>query len=230
MHGEDPSGLVEKEEKVSGINKAVFLGDYDTPDILRNLRNLKIKKKFIIGNHDLHYVYGLGIIGSTMKYSWEEYASLWNRNPKEKDFIEKAIIKTRRNSGLILEDKLESGEKIVYCHGGIVDSGSPDSDAPGYVWQRMYSKENALMNFLRMREKDYWTIFRGHDHSSFVIDFKEKLKKIEKCFKNKITLAKNNLHIVNVGAFFNGDYALFDEDARILKFKNTGYGYRLRGI
>jgi predicted phosphodiesterase len=230
MHGKNPAGLVKQEQKESWIDDAVFLGDYDTPGVLRELRKLRIPKKFIVGNHDLHYVYELEIGGPTMSLSWEEYSKLWDKNPKEKDFIEDSIVGRKKNAGLILEDRLETGKTICYCHGGIVDSGSPESDAPGYVWQRMYSDDNLMMNFLKMIEKNYWVLFRGHDHCSTVSSLRKKPAKLYTRLGEKIKLEKSRLHIATVGAFFNGDYALFDSKTGILEYKNTGDGNRLKGI
>jgi hypothetical protein len=76
-----------------------------------------------------------------MRWSWKEYAKLWTDNPTEKRFIERAItgnpIKRKNTcSGLVVEDSFE-GLKVLYAHASIVDRGSPDSDAPGYVWARL---------------------------------------------------------------------------------------------
>jgi predicted phosphodiesterase len=229
MHGRSPVELVRQERKESGIEQAVFLGDYDTPEVLRDLRRLKIKKKFVIGNHDLHYAYGLEIDGPNMNMSWREYVRLWNQNPKERDFIKSAVSGERQSSGLILEDIFEKETKIAYCHGGIVNFETLDSTALEYVWQRMHSGETALMNFFRMIEKNYWIMFRGHDHCSAVTSLNKKPAKLEYSADRKIKLAKNKLHIASIGSFFYGDYAIFDPKTRVLEHKNTMHGNRLRG-
>jgi predicted phosphodiesterase len=229
MHGEDPSELVIREQRESGIERAIFLGDYDTPKIFEKVRKLKIPKILVAGNHDLHYIYGLEIGAPYMTQSWQGYVKEWDKFPRQKEFMEKLILGKVPNAGVIVETK--SGKRnVVYCHASIVDSGSPDSDAPGYVWQRMHSEENMLLNFLKMMEKNYWVMFRGHDHYSMVSSLRKNPARIETPIKEKLRLAKNRLHIVTVGPFLNGDYALFDDKSGYLEFKNTGDGKRLEGI
>lgn len=227
MHGENPREAIDREQKDTKLDKIVFLGDYDTPEVVRDLRKIKTKKNFVVGNHELHYIFGLEIRGTLMKGSWKDYVALWKRNPREYGFMEDLMI---YGNGFILEDILEDKRKIAYCHGGIVDSDSPDSDAPGYVWQRMYSEENLVANFAKMIEKKYCVLFRGHDHCSAVASLDKKTGKVTTPVGERVKLAKNKRHIVSVGAFYHGDYALFDSQTRYVDFKNTEEGHRLKGI
>jgi hypothetical protein len=115
-----------------------------------------------------------------------------------------------------------NGRKVCYCHASIVDSGSTDSDAPGYVWQKMDSNKNLEMNFNRMREKGYSMMFRGHDHVGFVKRLGN--NGIETFFEKKNRLPTDKMHIVSVGAFCKGDYALFDSDEETLEFRKFKNG------
>jgi len=215
MHGENPVGIVKQSREE--VEQVVFLGDYDTPEIVRELRKLRIKKRFIVGNHDLHYVNGLEISGPLMTMPWQKYVKLWKNNPNEKKFIERAIMGESKNAGLILEDKLEDGIKIAYCHGGIVDNGL---DASRYVWQRMFSEENIMENFSKIIEEDYWILFRAHDHTSAVISLREKPARLEYPIGERIKLAKTKRHIVKIGPFYYDNYAIFDSNTGILEYKD----------
>jgi predicted phosphodiesterase len=211
MHGKSPRDLVENLE----FDEAVFLGDYDTPQVLKDLLTLDLRKKFLVGNHELHYVWNLGITTSN-GIPWQKYAELWKQNTEEFEFIENAAEGKIPNAGFILEDNL-NGRRVCYCHASIVDSGSPDSDAPGYIWQEMNSNKSSEMNFNRMRKIGYNLMFRGHAHQEFVK--RAGNNGIETLFEKKLELPKNNLHIVSVGAFVNGNYALFDSTTGIVEFK-----------
>ena len=227
MHGENPSGLVREEIKNSGIERVIFLGDYDTPAVLRELRKLRIPKKFLVGNHDYHFVNEMGISGQFMNgLSASDYFELWNDSPREKKFIEKEI---QRNPLLCLEEELPFG-KVAYAHASLVDAGSPDSDAPGYVWGRMNDINQVLLNFAKMKEKNYSIFFRAHDHDlQGVLTFNPKA---ENCFEylagDRIRLQKSRRHIVNVGAFVGGSYTVFDDKSGDVHFWNTIYGPRLK--
>ena len=226
MHGRDPSYLVRKERRENGIEQAVFLGDYDTPEVLRELRKIKIPKKFVVGNHELHYAYDLELMSPLMGKSWEEYVELWQKNPRELKFIEEAI-KGRKDAGLILEDKLGK-RKIVYCHGGIIDEGSPDSDAPGYVWQRMFDERTIVNTFAKMIEKKYWALFRGHDHSGTILGL-NKYHNLTHPEGWKVKLENENRYIINIGAFYHGDYAILDSSKKTLEFKYDTEGIKMKG-
>ncbi len=229
MHGEDPCGLI-LEEKKKGIEQVVCLGDYDTPEVLRNIRKLDMPAKFVLGNHDLHYVYKQAISSQKMRFSWREYADLWDKSPLEKRFIEGALAGKRKNAGLVLTDKFEKDKQIVYCHAGILDLKSEHRDIPECVWERMLTEKNLLNTFSKMYTLNYWTLFRGHDDTSIVETFNIHQCRIEDCWENKVKLAKDKIHIASVGSFYHGDYALFDSDTQVLEYKNTGRGNRIIGI
>ncbi len=228
MHGENPSELVKAEQK-RGIGKVVFLGDYDTPDVLRDLRKLRIPKKFLVGNHDYHYLKNIGISSSLMRNSVGEYSRIWHSNHEQTAFLEKAIAGKGKNSGITLQEKLDNGKTIAYCHGGL---RFEDDDYPlDTLWRRMiYSSEQVVKTFLQMEQEDYWILFRGHDHHPNVISLNKKPAKIETPIGEKLRLSKNKRHIVTIGSFYHGNYATFNSEDGILEHKNTGYGMRLGGI
>jgi hypothetical protein len=226
------------EARENKVERAVFLGDYDTPEVVRGLCKLRIPKKFVVGNHDWHYIEDLYISGPTMSMPQAEYTALWNerKNSKERKFISDAMDCRNRkaNAGVILEDKL-CGKKVAYAHASLVDHGSPDSDAPGYVWGRMYNAETVYLNFMEMMKRDYWIFFRGHDPSSSIgsIPMKGKLnaKEINGLFKFKThaKLSKNRRYIITLPAFCEGGYAFFDTRTREIVFKDLGFSEYPRG-
>jgi len=229
MHGLSPVKLVKREIKNNGVEKLVCLGDYDTPEVLRDIRRLKLPKVLIVGNHDFHYVHNLGIRSENMHGSWEEYVKLWIKNPTEKSFIERAIkgnsIKRRNTcSGLVVEDIFDR-LKVSYSHASIVDGGSPVSEAPGYVWARFRDSLNILQNFVRMNERNIGIMFRGHDHISYSggvpINGLTEARNINDLFSmaRAVVLDKNKRYIISVGAFIDAEYALFDTNSMRLEFK-----------
>jgi len=228
MHGESPVDCIQREIKENGIGKLVCLGDYDTPEVLREIRKIRIPKILTVGNHDLHYVYELGISSPIMKLSAPDYADLWNNNPQEKEFIEDAIAGRKKNAGLIVEAN-QGGRKIAYAHASLVDAGSPDSDVYGYVWQRLYTEEAVVMNFAKMIQENYWILFRGHDMGTSALAL-NKDKKIEYPNGEKIMLEPEKRYIITTGEFYYGNYVVFDSKEKTIEFKNTGTGNPLRGI
>lgn len=221
MHGQSPAFIVQREMKESGIEKAVFLGDYDTPEVLREIRKLRLKKVFVVGNHDYHYMFGYGVSSDMMQASADDYAQLWKRNPRERDFILNAIKRWTKSSGVIVEDKF-NGEKAVYAHASLVDIDSCDRDVPDYVWNRIIrSNESMLLNFLRMKEKNYRFFFRGHDHYNVVFSsYDGNLGGSLSSSADRQILETEKRHIISVGSFYYGDYALFDDRTGELEFRN----------
>lgn len=219
MHGKNPSRLV-KDMENRGVEKVVFLGDYDTPEILRETMQTELIKNFIVGNHDLHYIYEIRIDGKTMEGSYLNYARQWDKNPSEKKFIENAIKGKSFNAGLTLEQKIEDGGKIAYCHGGIILKNSSEDEILDGLWQRMNSIENIKINFDKMEKQKYDILFRGHDHSASTIILNGFNNQMGRTLDNKINLLKGNRYIVSIGSFYYGDYAIFDSKTREIEHRN----------
>lgn len=219
MHGKRPLNFV-RQMMDRKIEQVVFLGDYDTPEILRQIRQTDLMKSFVVGNHDLHYIYEMQIEGKTMEKSYIDYANLWDINFREKKFIEDAIRGKSFDAGLTIEQKIEDGSKIAYCHGGIIEKSSSESEIIKGIWQRMNSIESIRINFNKMKKQKYKILFRGHDHHSATIVLNESNGLMGKSIENKIKLLNENRYIVSVGSFYYGNYAIFDSKNREIEYRN----------
>lgn len=232
MHGESPVPTIRKEIKESRIEKVIFLGDYDTPQVLEELRRLRIKKDFCVGNHDYHYMFCYGLSSKLMTMNPEDYAWLWKQYPEQRAFILRAIERTTKNSGIVIEENID-GLKIAYAHASLLDGNKTSSDVKEAIWRRLAKDSQGLIeNFTIMQKRGYNVFFRGHDHINLAISFLKRKGKLEALVHSgeKFKLQTKGRHIVSVSAFYYGDYALFDTQTRILEYRNTQTGNRIKGI
>lgn len=239
-HGRDPTKVIEREVKESGIQKLVMLGDLDTPEVLRALQDVSQKHnlKFLYtpGNHENHYVRHFGISGEYMRIqergkwvprSAGEYFGSWDASPKEKKFVLRAIDEVVENADLILKETI--GERtIAYAHASLVDMGSPDSDVLGFVWARlidpdtkMYYNVNILKaNFEKMIEDRISLFFRGHDHKQLITsETKDNYIASPPALWAPYYLNTGSPQIVTVGAFIEDFYAIFNEERMEIEFR-----------
>ena len=152
MHGDNPQGVIEY-HLARGVEKLVCLGDYDTPTVLRAIRNLPIPKIMIVGNHEYHYVheYGLDQTGY-MGMDAGGYVELWTRNPIEKEFIREAIRHPTHETGVLVSNKVHN-RNIAYVHASLLESDTEDPDVPGFVWGRMKKADSIKRNFAEMDKR-----------------------------------------------------------------------------
>lgn len=230
MHGVDPCETIEEERRLNGIEDAVFLGDYDTPEVLGNIMALQIPKRFVIGNHDHSYLKRFGIRSNKMHMSAQDYSDLWymKSNSAERKYLEKMWNQPSKNSGVNIRSKLENGKNVVYCHAAIASLEKDYQGIPIILWQRLYSNEAILCNVKQMRAKRDWIMFRGHDDGGVLsIDRKNKIKELE---GDTIRFSKDKRYIVTLEAYYHGGYAIFDSEQRVVRLKNSRKGRRVRGI
>ncbi len=235
MHGASPVVDIQNEIASGGIEKLVCLGDYDTPEILRELLRLDIPKKLVVGNHDYGYVKNTEVKSIEMgKKTFKDYVALWDQQEFlfERNFIASASDEKdlSRNAGLILNDVL-CGEKVSYAHCGFIDVVNPFSEFPECLRTRMHwvrdSEKNIVANFERMQEDDTWILFRGHEHTPLVFsiyrNFPAECTNIDDSATFRvhggIILNPKQNYIISVGAFIEGQYAIFDTDNRKLEFR-----------
>jgi predicted phosphodiesterase len=230
FHGKNPVPLVQSLAKSEGIERAVFLGDYDEPKILRDIMDLEMDKIVLMGNHDHDFCFGRQVYSSNLRKPLKEYWKMWGETVEGKYGRECAKITKGIKRGLKVVRRI-GDKRAVYVHGSLVSIRSED---PSEVWGRIlhgdwgFTKERRLIcNFREMKKDDYWTMFRGHDHFSVVFstnkkDYNENVNQINSSIDN-VVLKKEDMNIVSVGAFVEGEYALFDDSTRELKFKNMVY-------
>jgi predicted phosphodiesterase len=236
MHGDDPTGRILIEQKESGIDKVAFLGDYDTPEVLRSIRKLKIPKILVIGNHDYGYVKKWDDIGPNRMYSRKGYFEEWENSIDESQLVLNAangFIKNEKDNekvGLFVDEEI-NGRKIGYVHGSITDLGNIiQPDIASYLQTRLmkWNTYEKKLTFKKMREFNYHILFRGHDSSPQILsqsinlplDFRD----AEEAY-GTVKLDKNRRYVINPGIFVS-DYpnpscwAIFDSSASTITFKD----------
>ena len=233
MHGDDPRAVIEH-HLANGVEKLVCLGDYDTPQVLKTIRKLKIPKILIVGNHDFHYVKRYGLTSRDMKMDAGGYADLWNEHPAEKEFVQKAIAQPNQNAGILVSEKVRK-RMLAYVHGSLLGNDTEDPDVPGFVWGRMRNADKIVANFTEMDRLGFEILFRGHDHVSAVFtrakSDKENPYIMERdgYMHDRVLLKASGLHIVSVGAFYHGEYAVFDDKKMEVRFHRDVYQFKRQG-
>jgi predicted phosphodiesterase len=229
LHGRNPEGVVGLEQANGGLGDIVCLGDYDTPEIFRCLNSGDVPAKLVVGNHEYHYIDDLYIGSPLLSMSRKEYVELWEHSD---NLVERRLVSDgmsrfggKESPGVIIEDDLD-GRKIVYVHAGIVDLSSPDSDAPGYVWTRLTNPRNIVTNFEKMKEGDYWVMFRGHDHHPRARIYPKDEKfvlspSVVYQDRGSFQLDHDHRYIITLGAFVSGFYGILDEDNLTFEFKRV---------
>lgn len=235
MHGDNPRGIIDYHLS-QGVEQLVCLGDYDTPEVLRAIRAIKIPKILIVGNHEFHYVHSYGMTRTSyMKFDAGFYADLWNQNPGEKDFVRKAITHPGQHSGVLVSHKVKD-KTIAYVHGSLLEEDTEDPDVTGLVWGRMRKETSIRANFEEMTKRRFDILFRGHDHVASVLSMRRSsdtkrayVIEHDGYMNDKISLSQGLLHIVNVGSFMNGEYITFDDKTLEVEFHRDVDRFRRQG-
>ncbi len=220
-HDKDPLELVRALLDEDGVERAVFLGDYDNPKMLEEILKLDMEKIVIIGNHDYHMALGHGLNGSnSLVMPFEKYVALWNQHPIQKQFVlDAAKMNPGDKSGLKVVQRVDGGN-IVYVHAALVDDSLAEGKIPE-LWGRMVDydthftqRSRLFLNFEEMRRQNFWIMFRGHDHIYGMASLAEggdSNDVIEFGGNREHNLRKDTRYIVSVGDFERGRYALFDD-------------------
>jgi predicted phosphodiesterase len=221
FHSRSPKDLVGSLCSSGEIGRAVFLGDYDEASVLRDILELDIDKIVLVGNHDYELAHGRRIYSPNLRRPLEEYYEIWGDTEEGKFIRNASKIKNGIKQGMKVIRR-NGRKRIVYVHGGIINDNS--GDLPFEVWSRLDNnrhgdgqKEKVLSTFNRMKDCDYDLMFRGHDHRSqvFSLDGDGRID-----YSRGGILNPKRKHIISVGAFVNGDYAIFDEDSMELEFNS----------
>ncbi len=229
LHSVSPVDLVRKVQKEEGIKRAVFHGDYDDPKVLKEILDLDIDKIVLIGNHDHAHVMEDEINSSRLRHSCEEYWGMWGGSEEMSDFVcDSARMKVGKKRGLRVVERIK-GKKAVYVHGTIAVDPLHPHQTPE-LWGRLVDHDahdnsqvsRLIRNFQEMRKRDYWIMFRGHDHFSGVASLREgyDLKKLVSFNgDNPCKFRGNTRYVVSVGGFYEGKYALFDDKKMTIEFR-----------
>lgn len=228
-HHEDPADFIRGMRDNEGVERLVHLGDIEEPGILRGILDLDISKIVTVGNHEQSYCFDDELTSKQMRMPFQDYVDLWNGTSEQKYVLESSrIMKGVRRGAKVI--RRVGKRRIVYIHGALSDECVyPDEFLA--TWGRLeYKGEHKILrrlrvlrNFYEMNEQNYWTMFRGHDHfpGIFSIDKKGPMRgfsEIEEASEGR-TLGGDMMHIVSVGPFFDGHYAVFDDKTMKVELK-----------
>jgi hypothetical protein len=230
MHGRSPA----EEIKRHPVQRLVALGDFDTPGVVSEIRDLPIKVDFVIGNHEYHYLNGAEISSPCMSHDFGYYNRLWHspKNDSERRLFEEAI---RRNE-LTFNEKVGE-EQFVYAHAGIINSGQYPPGFLPILWTRMFNPDawifldEVVRRTFRVMSYEHQTVlFRGHDHYSSLLSTSKKSQFTNPKFPIRFLrniegpreLERDMMHIITVGAFFDQEYAIYDTRKREIEFRVAG--------
>jgi hypothetical protein len=241
LHGKDPSKVIGHYTKQGEIDTLAVLGDVDTPKVLRKIldetKRNNLRLIYTPGNHEYCYMFHYGLWSPEMVKTKvcnhrrtgflpflhkqrglteiinkldEEYFFEWDSAPQEKQIVLDAIAGTTKDNGLIVRE----GE-VAYAHATLLDHPSKYASCiPDSVLGRiLYSEETRTSNLERMRKSGINLLFRGHDHTPRIQIHKgDTLREItEEVAREKLDL-KNSQTVVTVGAFYNGNYAVYNPE------------------
>jgi predicted phosphodiesterase len=223
LHGVDPSFELDYLKQVEGIERFVFLGDYDTPKLFRQVLDYPGKNNIVLlGNHDFDFTHKLEINSPYLEYNSEHYFNQWQKNKKElAEALRMSGVFNGRKRGVRVVEKLR-GKRIIYSHGALEDPNktyTPEDRAHTSTWGRIVNPNEISANFSRMQEQNCWVLFRGHDHDFpgiWSIPFNGSSEQIID-EQGNITLDERRRYIVSVGCFRRGNYSLFNSSTLELR-------------
>jgi hypothetical protein len=223
LHSRDPTDLAEAMLMSREVDKIAFLGDFG--NYLLFERILQFRKDFagvpmviIMGNHDYHYANGQRVSSKSSELSPEELVGQWSNSGLKG----KILCPTKRIwTGETIRDR-----SLLYSHAGL--SGSVDYEGVDpRLWTRLilpggvFYDENIRSNFNSMAIQEAHIKFRGHDHypAVFSQDIKDPRDSFKVSLDKIVKLEEGHRHIVSVGAFYDGNYTIFDEDSSVVEFR-----------
>lgn len=217
LHYRDPSDLVKKLQDQEEIQRAIFLGDYDNPEIIKKISKLEIPKIILWGNHED-----------------EEWLEL-KKQPSKASYIRVLKSQLSKISGEIYQEKINN-KKIIYCHGTLTEAEGLNPLLWGSLFQSKQSgnlseleakKHEVDLNFEEMSRRGSDILVRGHDHIQKVLSWdKQTYNFTEEINNGDIFLDPEKQHIINIGRFGNhipnkygSRYAILDTENWIIKLR-----------
>jgi len=77
-----------------------------------------------------------------------------------------------------------------------------------------------------MQEKNYWILFRGHDHDPYILSFprhENPFSIAPKKEQNAVTFSKDRLYIVTIGTFIHNRYSILDHEKMTVELKTDEF-------
>lgn len=230
LHGRSPRKILED----ISPDRAIFLGDYDEPQLLEEILDLDMDKIVLIGNHDHAWAQGEEVVSMDLCRTPQDYIEQWAQCSRARRFVQ-ASAKTRvgRKKGLRVTRRTTAGT-VVYVHGALVsrpdqipelwgrviDEYLTGQDLKGNLWK--ISPARVRANFREMRQNAYSVMIRGHDHSVFVFSLIDArgVEEFRQEARTEGQLEDGKRYILSVGDFKDGNYLLFDDETREFAFRN----------
>jgi len=195
IHGKEVAPFLEVKQDMTQMR---CLGDYDHPEIVRQLLAHPLPSVILPGNHDYSLINGISIGTKIWTLDYSDYVKLWKKYPVETEYIQKRCANPQHAD-------IVNGRKIVYAHSCL------DNGVGSGLWSRILCKGTKENIFRKMRDENYWILFRGHDHVQSVFSAPiNNLDDIEFEENSFIVPQQDRLYIITVGGFFRGKYAVFD--------------------
>jgi hypothetical protein len=132
----------------------------------------------------------------------------------------------RKSNGI--ETKIGLNHSTYVVHGGLDGNSFSYLDCPKNIedlWFRVnWGQVDYPKNFKKMEEKGYDILIRGHDHQR-MYGFEVESGYSESLFVTeggKFELVDSKRHVINPGAWFEGDYLIIDDSEKniTLDYKN----------
>lgn len=212
LHSLGPEILVERMQ--GQVDSWAFLGDYDDPQILKQIITLGQDKIITIGNHDYALALGDCPISRYTEGREERLIEIWKENENEREFVLDCVDDLEgRIVGLRVIREGKFGN-VAYTHAAIGMTLTQSLNDRFYCDEEQESAK--ADNFRKMTEKSINLMFRGHDHMQGILSSNLDGKDIKKenflqCVP--FMFSRNRRYVVTVGAFVeNNCYAIHDED------------------
>jgi predicted phosphodiesterase len=230
MHGRNLSDLEKSLEDFSP-DALICLGDFDRVSVIKQFIELEKryldKGKTVIkvpGNHDnsifLNDTIYSGALEKQGKTTEELYYELLKDSISHK-YIEELLNPDKITKNLFLdENKLGKKYSSVVIHGAYAGDESSyfnlknQPDHWKFFWNRLFGPYDFNKNFEIMKTKGEKIMIRGHDHMpTYVLNDPEKgLSGYRPDENSKYPLLTNFQHIINPGAFFEGNFAIINTE------------------
>jgi predicted phosphodiesterase len=219
LHGQSPQRAIKKEE--GNFDRIMFLGDYGSPAVLREILALPHKKEVIIGNHDYAHVQGK-MIGSYISEKETRLVAEWEKAKEEQKWALEKII----GRDYLFVEYL-GARKIIYVH-GLLAGVETIPELWGFLTSETYDPKTAAKeNFTKMRNNNVWITVRGHDHVGSIWSFDEATGEITRSYDRWKKIEPHKRYIITVENFGSdgqqpllGRYGIFDDKTLIYEAKN----------
>ncbi|MBC5792698.1 MAG: metallophosphoesterase family protein [Nanohaloarchaea archaeon] len=218
-HGRSIEGFIENEQPFEG-DLILSTGDFDNVEVIHEILELKQDTEFIdVGaNHDHAMLERKPITSGTLEaqeYSFQELAEELNRDDQARRYLQDLVANPVREFSL-------GDMSGVLVHGGL-DGHIQSPRTPENVkklWYRLWDDEDYRKNFSAMDRNNYDLMVRGHDHRREHVLSPDTFDLEYGTGDKTYDLGQEGFHLITHGSWYEGDYAVIDEQEETLEFKS----------